>query len=136
MFCTACKSQNHPLYMCDVFKTITSAKWQDHTRTHRLCKNCLSRGHLAHECSSSRTCKKCTHCHHTLLHDESNHVATPSEQQVGAAAQTTPDNQQTNAVSPRSQSSVPSTLLPTAYIKVVYNGREKSLHAPTKPYKD
>lgn len=33
------------------------------------CRNCLARSHLAPDCSSLSTCRKCNVRHHTLLHD-------------------------------------------------------------------
>ncbi|XP_062557359.1 uncharacterized protein LOC134222233 [Armigeres subalbatus] len=36
-------------------------------RNNRLCRNCLRRGHLAKECSSESSCRKCKGRHHTQL---------------------------------------------------------------------
>ena len=40
-----------------------------------LCMNCLRKGHIAEKCWGPPMCKKCTKCHHKLLHRDANCVS-------------------------------------------------------------
>ncbi|XP_062713201.1 uncharacterized protein LOC134290160 [Aedes albopictus] len=64
--CLLC-SDHHPLYMCSSFSNMTGEEKEREVRRLQLCRNCLWKGHLAKDCSSSSTCRKCRSRHHTQL---------------------------------------------------------------------
>ncbi|XP_058840866.1 uncharacterized protein LOC131696336 [Topomyia yanbarensis] len=64
--CVMC-SEHHPLYQCSTFSKMPLEDKEREVRRHQLCRNCLRRGHLAKDCSSSSTCRKCQGHHHTQL---------------------------------------------------------------------
>ncbi|XP_065078147.1 uncharacterized protein LOC135701316 [Ochlerotatus camptorhynchus] len=64
--CVAC-SDHHPLYQCMVFSKLSAEEKDREVRRHQLCRNCLRKGHMAKECPSSSTCRKCRGHHHTQL---------------------------------------------------------------------
>ncbi|XP_062703711.1 uncharacterized protein LOC134286154 [Aedes albopictus] len=64
--CPACPGK-HPLYACGEFFKMTADEKEQQVRRNRLCRNCLRRGHMAKECPSESSCRKCRGRHHTLL---------------------------------------------------------------------
>jgi len=66
--CVACKSENHPLYVCSRFKALSHAEKLSVLRTNSLCLNCLRPGHFVSSCKSLHKCRVCQKPHHTLLH--------------------------------------------------------------------
>ncbi|XP_065222567.1 uncharacterized protein LOC135847089 [Planococcus citri] len=62
-----CCDKAHPLYMCDVFKSLGIVDRYQKVRDAKLCVNCFSNSHWAKDCKSIR-CKECSRLHHTLLH--------------------------------------------------------------------
>ncbi|XP_065088020.1 uncharacterized protein LOC135709555 [Ochlerotatus camptorhynchus] len=64
--CPACSSQ-HSLYQCGEFSKMSVDEKERVIRRNQLCRNCLRRGHLAKECSSESSCRKCRGRHHTQL---------------------------------------------------------------------
>lgn len=75
--CVLCRSEKHPLYHCSKFKGMSYQERLTTIREHRLCMNCLKRGHFLRECKSVHHCKHCQKPHHTLLHMDSSHTTTP-----------------------------------------------------------
>ena len=68
--CLACMKRGHQTHTCSVFKGWI---WPDRISVVRdlgLCMNCLREGHIAEKCRAPSMCKKCTTCHHTLLHGD------------------------------------------------------------------
>ncbi|XP_065085820.1 uncharacterized protein LOC135707835 [Ochlerotatus camptorhynchus] len=64
--CVIC-SDHHPLYLCGSFSKLSVEEKEKEVRRHQLCRNCLRKGHLSRDCSSSTNCRKCRGRHHTLL---------------------------------------------------------------------
>lgn len=76
MFCEG----QHRNFQCDVLGSLTTAERLEKVRTARVCFNCLRKGHLSKECSSSKHCKKCLNQHHTLLHGDKEVSVKPEAQ--------------------------------------------------------
>lgn len=64
--CPACSNQ-HLLYLCDIFSGMTIDEKENLVRNNHLCRNCLRWGHLARNCVSESSCRKCSGSHHTQL---------------------------------------------------------------------
>lgn len=64
--CACCKQQ-HMLFQCDQFNSLTPPERFDVVKKNGLCINCMKGTHLAKDCTSG-TCKTCSKRHHTLLH--------------------------------------------------------------------
>ncbi|XP_077278613.1 uncharacterized protein LOC143906407 [Temnothorax americanus] len=63
-----CCNGTHFVVMCPKFRELSPGDRQKLVISRRLCFNCLGR-HNVRSCKSSRGCKKCTHRHHTMLHE-------------------------------------------------------------------
>ena len=68
--CVACRKESHPLATCTKFQGLSQEERWDVVRKSALCKNCLKSGHIATNCFKPPLCRKCSRCHHTLLHFE------------------------------------------------------------------
>ena len=66
--CSLCAPEKHPFYLCPKWATFTVPQRIAHIRDKRLCNNCLSPGHIAANCKSSRSCRDCGQRHHTSIH--------------------------------------------------------------------
>ena len=64
--CPPCNASHKPSF-CEKFKALSIEDRRKAVRSKLLCFNCLSPGHSAKICSSSK-CKQCQRNHHTLLH--------------------------------------------------------------------
>ncbi|XP_024879014.1 uncharacterized protein LOC112459228 [Temnothorax curvispinosus] len=62
---------------CEQYKRKTAQERREVATTHQRCLNCLGR-HLIGECTSTKTCYKCSGRHHTSLHDAFSAVALPA----------------------------------------------------------
>lgn len=69
-FSIMCPKQNHPLRSCPKFKQLSVADRFGNVKRHKVCINCLSRGHDLNSCTSRYSCSICNRKHHTLLHRE------------------------------------------------------------------
>nr|XP_044248556.1 uncharacterized protein LOC123002454 [Drosophila takahashii] len=67
--CVYCLAPSHKLLGCDKFKDLNPTARFDVVKTHRLCLNCLCRGHQLSSCPSRNRCRTCNKAHHTLLHN-------------------------------------------------------------------
>lgn len=65
--CPLCK-RNHFLPFCEQYKQKSAQEKREIVATYQRCWNCLGR-HLVVDCSSSKSCSKCSARHHTTLHD-------------------------------------------------------------------
>ena len=65
--CPVCKEE-HRIYKCLTFKGWDYPRKMRCVHNHHLCYNCLSVGHSALSCPSSRTYRECRENHHTLIH--------------------------------------------------------------------
>ncbi|XP_055589191.1 uncharacterized protein LOC129741476 [Uranotaenia lowii] len=93
--CAIC-SENHVLYHCPRFAKMSLDTKEKEIRRLHLCRNCLRKGHLANNCSSTN-CRKCRGRHHTLLcsGDYHNNKSTESTK----AENSLPSQQPTTSVS-------------------------------------
>ena len=66
--CSLCAPEKHPFYQCPKWATFTVAQRIAHIRDKKLCNNCLSAGHIAINCKSTRSCRDCGQRHHTTIH--------------------------------------------------------------------
>ena len=67
--CVLCTSEQHPLYICPKFKSLSHEDKHAVLKRNNLCVNCLGR-HFIKQCRSLQRCKHCQRSHHTLLHIE------------------------------------------------------------------
>ncbi|XP_071035186.1 uncharacterized protein [Parasteatoda tepidariorum] len=121
-------------------------------KSHKICANCLRKGHFPNSCSSNSTCKSCQKRHHTSLHrfypinsNVYNSVRQNSNSFANTAARSenlveARDNIQLSTTCQQNFKSEEHTLLSTALIKVknakghfvncralIDNGSQKSL---------
>lgn len=78
--CIMCEN-NHSLYKCPKFLTLSVQDRIDFVKKHKLCYNCLSNAHGVRACKSKYNCLKCKKRHSALLHFREefiNKTATPS----------------------------------------------------------
>lgn len=75
--CAACKTKNHPLYLCNAFKQMLVQQRIETVKIAQLCYNCL-RSHKNKPCKFSN-CSICQKRHNTLLHLEKFAKASTSE---------------------------------------------------------
>ena len=66
--CPVCSEPR--IYLYDAFRKKSVNERMEFVRSNKLCFNCLAK-HLSKDCKSQRTCSKCHHKHHSLLHNES-----------------------------------------------------------------
>ncbi|KMQ88090.1 hypothetical protein RF55_12480 [Lasius niger] len=65
--CPLCKKE-HFMAFCEQYKKKSAQEKREAVNTHQRCWNCLGR-HMVGECSSVKTCSKCSGRHHTSLHE-------------------------------------------------------------------
>lgn len=66
--CIVCNS-SHNIRTCSQFKEMSGSARLQKVRSHRLCYNCLNRGHSPKSCRSKSCCPICKRQHHPLLHE-------------------------------------------------------------------
>ncbi|XP_055598419.1 uncharacterized protein LOC129747991 [Uranotaenia lowii] len=93
--CAIC-SENHVLYHCPKFAKMNLDTKEKEIRRLHLCRNCLRKGHLANNCSSTN-CRKCRGRHHTLLCSGDSHSNKSTESTK--AENSLPSQQPTTSVS-------------------------------------
>lgn len=67
--CFLCNNQHH-LYQCPAFRSLTIEKRSQVVRDNKRCFNCLRPGHRNTNCTSKYRCARCRGIHHTMLHRE------------------------------------------------------------------
>lgn len=65
--CIICNNEQHPLYMCKSFNSISLNDRYNIVKKHKLCFNCLKKRKV-NLCKSNGFCKQCKQKHHSLLH--------------------------------------------------------------------
>lgn len=65
--CPLC-NQDHAVYRCDQFRSMDASARYEVVKQHKLCCNCLHRGHIKQNCRSKNTCFTCKSRHHSMLH--------------------------------------------------------------------
>ncbi|XP_053698987.1 uncharacterized protein LOC128745956 [Sabethes cyaneus] len=131
--CPAC-SQPHSLIRCDMFHRLSPVERQQFAYSKRLCNNCLRIGHIARNCTSEFSCRKCYRRHNTLLHPDAIESQRTSENSVHFVAENTmpqpteSTTQATNivtestpsiAISASTQNQAESVFLMTAIVSIV-----------------
>ncbi|XP_055605904.1 uncharacterized protein LOC129754066 [Uranotaenia lowii] len=111
--CAIC-SENHVLYHCPRFAKMNLDTKEKEIRRLHLCRNCLRKGHLANNCSSTN-CRKCRGRHHTLLCSGDSHSNKSTESTK--AENSLPSQQPTTSVSASLDN--PVSLASTGCIKVL-----------------
>ncbi|XP_065094951.1 uncharacterized protein LOC135715951 [Ochlerotatus camptorhynchus] len=71
-------------------------------RRNQLCRNCLRRGHMAKECSSESSCRKCRGRHHTQLCFESRSTGSSQPVTINQSAQSSASGQAGSSSRPMS----------------------------------
>ena len=104
--CVSCGKENHPLYLCNKFRSLPHSSKMELIRAKSYCLNCLRPGHFAKKCKSLSHCKRCQRPHHTLLHSDGREREAERKQDPPA------DNSaETTATSPTLHVSVQSNIL-------------------------
>lgn len=70
--CPYCKKNEHTIYKCSDFRSLSALDRLNFSKSAKLCCNCLKGGHPSSACPSKASCFLCGHRHHTLLHTEQN----------------------------------------------------------------
>ncbi|XP_047997254.1 uncharacterized protein LOC125234877 [Leguminivora glycinivorella] len=68
--CLVC-GQNHHVYQCSKFKSMSLEDRLVEVSKHKLCNNCLRAGHDGSQCTLKGSCRNCKKKHNSLLHCES-----------------------------------------------------------------
>ncbi|XP_063363566.1 uncharacterized protein LOC134652324 [Cydia amplana] len=80
--CLVC-DQNHHVYQCTKFKSMSLEDRLVEVSKHKLCKNCLRAGHDGSQCTLKGSCRSCKKKHNSLLHCDSvssnNNNAAPTD---------------------------------------------------------
>ncbi|UYV74373.1 hypothetical protein LAZ67_11003269, partial [Cordylochernes scorpioides] len=112
--CIACKA-GHRIYNCTTFSTMPIEQKWEFVKQHKMCYNCLKRGHTGKNCYQG-PCKKCNKRHHTLLHRLDTEV---TNTQKGAKPQIfTPVSEINNTSIEQGSETINQVLLATAQIIV------------------
>ncbi|XP_053685876.1 uncharacterized protein LOC128735414 [Sabethes cyaneus] len=64
--CISC-SGSHPLHTCPIFERLSIRDREGILRQHSVCRNCFRKGHMAKDCTSKFSCRRCKERHHTLV---------------------------------------------------------------------
>ncbi|XP_063991165.1 uncharacterized protein LOC135169797 [Diachasmimorpha longicaudata] len=96
--CGYCKAK-HFIGKCPVFLNLPTQKKLELLSTTRLCYNCFGT-HLVSKCKCTKSCMKCHHRHHTLLHMDPTDRERPSTSTINSG----PEQQSTREESGRSTS--------------------------------
>lgn len=111
--CLVCKTDKHPLYMCQQFKALSHDQKISIVKKNGICMNCLKHGHFIKQCKSVHHCKVCQKPHHTLLHLDN--TPTPAS---GPIVPSKPDSSPQVVASNVASSLSPSALLMTCIVQV------------------
>ncbi|UYV71532.1 K02A2.6-like, partial [Cordylochernes scorpioides] len=112
--CIACRA-GHRIYNCATFSAMPIEQKWEFVKQHKMCYNCLKRGHTGKNCYQG-PCKKCNKRHHTLLHRLDTEV---TNTQKGAKPQIfTPVSEINNTSVQQGSETINQVLLATAQIIV------------------
>ena len=69
--CHYCRDSNHPIYLCQSFRTLNAMQRLKFVRDNRLCENCYFNNHSVSDCRVTSRCgvQGCKQMHSRLLHD-------------------------------------------------------------------
>ncbi|UYV68107.1 hypothetical protein LAZ67_5003081 [Cordylochernes scorpioides] len=91
--CILCKSKHHPLYMCSLFCKMPLKEKLNVVKGHKLCFNCLRKGHFSWNCRLNQRCKVCKGKHHTMIHYDK-----PSTEGASAQVENTTPKEHESAI--------------------------------------
>ncbi|UYV80197.1 hypothetical protein LAZ67_18001986 [Cordylochernes scorpioides] len=91
--CILCKSRHHPLYMCNLFCKMPLKEKLNVVKGHKLCFNCLRKGHFSWNCRLNQRCKVCKGKHHTMIHYDK-----PSTEGASAQVENTTPKEHESAI--------------------------------------
>ncbi|UYV82916.1 hypothetical protein LAZ67_22001374 [Cordylochernes scorpioides] len=91
--CILCKSKHHPLYMCNLFCKMPLKEKINVVKGHKLCFNCLRKGHFSWNCRLNQRCKVCKGKHHTMIHYDK-----PSTEGASAQVENTTPKEHESAI--------------------------------------
>ncbi|UYV80734.1 hypothetical protein LAZ67_19001563, partial [Cordylochernes scorpioides] len=91
--CILCKSKHHPLYMCNLFCKMPLKEKLNVVKSHKLCFNCLRKGHFSWNCRLNQRCKVCKGKHHTMIHYDK-----PSTEGASAQVENTTPKEHESAI--------------------------------------
>ncbi|UYV78056.1 hypothetical protein LAZ67_15003332 [Cordylochernes scorpioides] len=91
--CILCKSRHHPLYMCSLFCKMPLKEKLNVVKGHKLCFNCLRKGHFSWNCRLNQRCKVCKGKHHTMIHYDK-----PSTEGASAQVENTTPKEHESAI--------------------------------------
>ncbi|UYV74763.1 hypothetical protein LAZ67_12000846 [Cordylochernes scorpioides] len=91
--CILCKSKHHPLYMCNLFCKMPLKEKLNVVKGHKLCFNCLRKGHFSWNCRLNQRCKVCKGKHHTMIHYDK-----PSTEGASAQVENTTPKEHESAI--------------------------------------
>ncbi|UYV80597.1 hypothetical protein LAZ67_19000902 [Cordylochernes scorpioides] len=91
--CILCKSGHHPLYMCNLFCKMPLKEKLNVVKGHKLCFNCLGKGHFSWNCRLNQRCKVCKGKHHTMIHYDK-----PSTEGASAQVENTTPKEHESAI--------------------------------------
>ncbi|UYV84182.1 hypothetical protein LAZ67_X001460, partial [Cordylochernes scorpioides] len=91
--CILCKSKHHPLYMCNLFCKMPLKEKLNVVKGHKLCFNCLRKGHFSWNCRLNQRCKVCKGKHHTMIHYDK-----PSTESASAQVENTTPKEHESAI--------------------------------------
>ncbi|UYV74269.1 K02A2.6-like, partial [Cordylochernes scorpioides] len=91
--CILCKSKHHPLYMCNLFCKMPLKEKLNLVKSHKLCFNCLRKGHFSWNCRLNQRCKVCKGKHHTMIHYDK-----PSTEGASAQVENTTPKEHESAI--------------------------------------
>lgn len=64
----SCCNNNHLITFCEKFRRLTPSERRQMVAEKSLCFICLTSGHMAQHCKSTRSCHLCNQRHNTMLH--------------------------------------------------------------------
>ncbi|UYV69619.1 hypothetical protein LAZ67_6004108, partial [Cordylochernes scorpioides] len=91
--CILCKSKHHPLYICNLFCKMPLKEKLNVVKSHKLCFNCLRKGHFSWNCRLNQRCKVCKGKHHTMIHYDK-----PSTEGASAQVENTTPKEHESAI--------------------------------------
>ncbi|UYV62176.1 hypothetical protein LAZ67_1008122 [Cordylochernes scorpioides] len=91
--CILCKSKHHPLYMCNLFCKMPLKEKLNVVKGHKLCFNCLRKGHFSWNCRLNQRCKVCKGKHHMMIHYDK-----PSTEGASAQVENTTPKEHESAI--------------------------------------
>ena len=84
--CFVCKGL-HDLFKCPIFLSKLPVERKRVVWEHRLCYNCLRKGHKVTDCKMKASCKDCGKRHHNLLHAKASQEADEASSSASSSSE-------------------------------------------------